>query len=85
MAGSTAPEYIYRSRFWHEVEFVADQLEHAGIPFIRQHENYGVRLAMPMASGVACPPGSWFLVVVRGQDAARAHTLVDSLPVSHDE
>ena len=78
-------EFLYRSMYTHEVDLVADQLEQAGIALFRSVERMGVRLAMPLASGVACLPGSWFLVVVPARHAARARALVSALPVSQNE
>ena len=78
-------EYVYRSKYLHEVDLVAEQLEQAGIAFIRSVEVPGGTYAMPIASGVASGPGCWFLVVVRPPLADRARALVRSLPVSHDD
>ena len=82
---SRSTEFVYRSKYTHQVDLVADELEQAGIPFVRSEERTGVRFAMPLDSGVACLPGSWFLVVVQPRHAARAEALVVALPVSHDE
>jgi hypothetical protein len=81
----TSLEFVYRSTYLHEVELVADQLNQAGIAYIRAVEQTGMRFAMPIASGVAAGPASSFLVVVRPPHAERARALVRSLPESQDE
>ena len=80
--GST--EFVYRSRYRHEVDIVADRLEQAGIAFHRAEERTGARFSMPMAATVACLPGSSFLIIVPAAHAARARKLVRLLPVSHE-
>jgi hypothetical protein len=79
------PEFVYRSTFLYEVDMVAAELERAGVACHRSEEKLGVRFAMPLAAPIACLPGSWYLVIVPAPHAARARSLVASLPVSHND
>jgi hypothetical protein len=82
-SGST--EFVYGSTYLYEADLVAEELERAGIPFHRSIETMGVRFQMAAAVPAGCMPGSRFLIVVPEPHAARARTLVASLPVSREQ
>ena len=84
-ADAEEPDFVYRSRYLHEVEMVCEHLEREGLAFYQSEEAMGVRYAMPAAPSVATLPGAWFLVIVPAAHAERAAEIVDALPISHGD
>ena len=84
-ADAGEPDFVYRSRYLHEVEMVCEHLEREGLAFYQSEEAMGVRYAMPAAAAVATLPGAWFLVIVPAAHAERAAEIVDALPISHGD
>lgn len=85
-ADSGSPAVVYGSRYLHEVDLVAEELERAGISTSRSHEGpMGFRSQIAAGSAAACLPGGRYIVVGQGADVGRARALVATLPVSHDE
>ena len=85
-ADSGSPAVVYGSRYLHEVDLVAEELEQAGISTSRSREDpMGYRFQIAAAAAAVCLPGSRYIVVVQGADVERARALVATLPVSHDE
>jgi hypothetical protein len=71
-------EVVYRSRFAHEVELVAAQLEEAGI-VVAAGAGADVRLSYP---GIPVLSASDYTVAVDAADASRAREIIEGLPVS---
>ena len=82
---SGSVEFFYWSSYLYEADLVAEELERAGISFYRFIETMGERFQMSAAVPAGSLPGSRFVVAVPEPDAARARTLVASLPVSQPE
>jgi hypothetical protein len=74
-------EVVYRSRFAHEIELVAAQLEGAGI-VVAQGGNSEVGLRY---LGIPVLSASDYTVEVAAVDASRAREIIDGLPVSRGE
>lgn len=75
-------DFVYRSRFLHEVEMLCEHLEREDLPFTRAEERMGDRFHIPIAAAPAALPGAWYLVTVPAEYAARAAEIVDALPIS---
>lgn len=74
-------EVVYRSRFAHEVELVAAQLEGAGIA-VASDAAADVRLRY---LGIPALDVSEYTVAVAASDASRAREIIDGLPVSRSD
>ena len=87
---SLEPAVVYRSRFAHEIELVARQLEDAGIVAAQGVSTTAAGdVALRTLDAAALPRDTLFrshyTVTVAEADAARAREIIEGLPVSHDD
>jgi hypothetical protein len=77
------PVVVYRTRFLHEADMVAEAMDRAQMPHFRRVATIGgLSAAMPANPGPGLLPGSFFAIAVPGSWATRAERFVEKLPVS---
>jgi hypothetical protein len=77
-------EIVYRSRFAHEIELVASELEEAGIVVARGATGFGGNIPLRYLEIPALELFE-FTVAVAVADATRARAIIEGLPVSHGD
>ena len=79
-------DFVYRSRYRHEVDLLAEHLEQADIPFRPYVEGpMGVATAMPLGGPIGTLPGSWYVVFVPASHSHEANEVLESLPISRGD
>lgn len=77
------PVVVYRTRFLHEADLVAEAMSHAQMPYFRRIATIGgLSAAMPANPAPGLLPGSFFAIAVPGSWATRAERFIAKLPVS---
>ena len=83
VAESDDPVVVYRTRYLHEVDLVAEAMSRAQMPHFRRIATIGgLSAAMPANPAPGLLPGSFFAIAVPGSWAERAERFVAKLPVS---
>jgi len=79
------PVVVYRTKYLHEADVVAEAMSRAQIPFFRRMETVGgFSAAMPVNPPPGLLPGNLWAIAVPGSWAARAARFVAKLPVSQE-